>query len=314
MSILLAYLVDLMVGDPVGLPHPVVGMGCLISWGERLLYPWGKTPRGARLAGVLLTAGVISITYLGSYGLLWILGAFHTALASIMGIWLISTTISARGLAREAGKIKSLLQQDDLEGARGAVGQIVGRDTASLDREELLRATIETVAENMVDGVVAPLFYGFLGGAPLAMAYRAANTLDSMVGYKNPRYLHFGWAAARFDDLVNYLPARLTGLLLPIAAWSLNLDGKGAWQAILTDARSHPSPNSGISEAGAAGALGIQLGGLNYYNGIPSFRAYMGEDRRPLDLDSLEGTVALLFRVSGLVVLLGLVARRWVNW
>ena len=173
---------------------------------------------------------------------------------------------------------------------------------------------METVAENMVDGVVAPLFYGFLGGAPLAMAYRAADTLDSMVGYKSDRYRHFGWAAARFDDLVNYLPARLTGLLLPIAAWSLRLDGKGAWGAILADARVHPSPNSGISEAGVAGALGIQLGGLNYYGRVPSFRPHMGKDLRPLDIDSLDKTVALLFRVAWLVVLVLLLARRWVGW
>ncbi len=312
MSILLAYLVDLVVGDPPFLPHPVVGMGHLISWGEKLLYPWGKTPGRLRLAGIILTAGVIAITYWASYVLLRIFAAFH--LGAIMEIWLISTTISARGLAREAGKIKRLLVRDDLEGARMAVGQIVGRDTAQLDRRELLRATIETVAENMVDGVVAPLFYGFLGGAPLAMAYRAANTLDSMVGYKNHRYRHFGWAAARFDDLVNYLPARLTGLLLPIAAWSLRLDGKGAWGAILTDARTHPSPNSGISEAGVAGALGIQLGGVNYYGGIPSFRPYMGKDLRPMDTDSLDKTVALLFRVAGLVVFSLLLARRWVTW
>jgi len=313
-SILFAYLVDLFIGDPPDLPHPVVGMGRLISWGEKLLYPWGKTPTFSRLAGMVLTAGVIAVTYLASYALLRLLGAFHPALALILDIWLTSTTISARGLAREAGKIRRLLLQDDLEGARLAVGQIVGRDTDRLDRREVLRATVETVAENMVDGVVAPLFYGFLGGAPLAMAYRAANTLDSMVGYKSDRYRHFGWAAARFDDLVNYLPARLTGLLLPIAAWSLRLDGKGAWGAILADARVHPSPNSGISEAGVAGALGIQLGGLNYYGGVPSFRPHMGKDLRPLDIDSLDKTVALLFRVAWLVVLVLLLARRWVGW
>ncbi|HBI04456.1 MAG TPA: cobalamin biosynthesis protein CobD, partial [Paenibacillaceae bacterium] len=156
------------------------------------------------------------------------------------------------------------------------------RDTEKLDEKEVSRGAVETVAENIVDAIISPLFYAAIGGAPLAMAYRAANTLDSMVGYKNEKYLQLGWASARFDDIANFIPARLTAILLVGVSWVLKLNGKGAIQGILRDARKHPSPNSGFTEAGVAGALGIQLGGLNFYQGIPSQRATMGIPTRPL--------------------------------
>ena len=199
-----------------------------------------------------------------------------------MEIWLISTTIAVKGLESAGKEIYGYLKNGDIQGARKALSMVVGRDTDRLDEKEVSRGAVETVAENIVDAIISPLFYAALGGAPLAMAYRAANTLDSMVGYKNEKYRHLGWASARFDDIANFIPARLTALLLVAVTWVFRLNGKGAIKAILQDAKKHPSPNSGFTEAGVAGALGIQLGGLNYYQGIPSHRATMGIPVRPL--------------------------------
>jgi adenosylcobinamide-phosphate synthase len=174
-----------------------------------------------------------------------------------------------------------------------------------MDEAEVTRATVETVAENTVDGIVAPLFYAFLGGAPLALAYRAVNTLDSMVGYKNDRYRYFGMPSARLDDLANYLPARLTGLFLLAAAVLLRLRPAGALAAIRRGAGGPPSPNSGIPEAAVAGALGIRLGGLNHYQGQESFRAYMGEPVVPLVSSHVKGAIRIMYTASALAALTG---------
>jgi adenosylcobinamide-phosphate synthase len=176
---------------------------------------------------------------------------------------------------------------------------VVGRDTGRLDEAEVTRATVETVAENITDGIVSPLFFAALGGVPLAFAYRAVNTLDSMVGYKNDRYLAFGWASARFDDLCNYLPARLTAFFLLLAAFLLpGFSARGAAEALMRDARKHPSPNSGYAEATVAGAMGIRLGGCNYYFGQPSWRAYMGEERERLAARHIKKTIAMMYAVT----------------
>jgi len=184
---------------------------------------------------------------------------------------------------------------------------IVGRDTGRMDAEEITRATVETVAENTVDGITAPLFYAFLGGAPLAMAYRAVNTLDSMVGYKNDCYLYFGRAAARFDDFVNYLPARLTGMLLVIAAFILRLNARRVWTVVRRDAPGHPSPNSGIPEAAVAGALGVRLGGWNSYQGSLSFRPYLGEAIVPLQADHIRQVVRVMYVTAALALSSGII-------
>ncbi|MGB9804334.1 cobalamin biosynthesis protein CobD/CbiB, partial [Desulfofundulus sp.] len=174
---------------------------------------------------------------------------------------------------------------------------------------EVARASVETVAENIVDGFVSPLFYALIGGAPLAMAYRAVNTLDSMVGYRNDLYRDLGWAPARLDDVANYIPARWAGLLLVAAAWLSGRRAKEAWQAIKKDARSHPSPNSGIPEAAVAGALGIRLGGMNYYGGVPSFRAYLNESGQPPQVEHIRQAVDMLYLTAVLAVLSGLVVK-----
>lgn len=304
--VFLAYLVDLAVGDPRVIPHPVVLMGKVIEYLEALMRRIARSPAGLRVSGAVTAAILVGGSWLLTYLLLrW---AFQVSywLGAVLTVWLISTTIASRGLASAAGEIYSLLNEGNLAEARRKVGYIVGRDTGNLDARDVTRATVETVAENIVDGIVAPVFYAFVGGAPLAMAYRAVNTLDSMLGYKNERFIDFGMASARLDDLVNYVPARLTGILLLVSAFLLGLSPKRALSAVLQDASGHPSPNSGIPEAAVAGALGVRLGGINYYNGQKSFRPYMGEELKPLEPKHIGQAVNLMYVTSALTIIIGL--------
>lgn len=304
--VLLAFLLDLLVGDPAWIPHPVVVIGKAIEKLERLLRRVSQSPSALKITGILTAITIVGASWGLTFLLVrWIFSINYWA-GAVLSIWLISTTIAARGLSEAAGEIYILLQNGSLAEARRKVGMIVGRDTDQMEPGDVIRASVETVAENIVDGVVAPLFYAFIGGAPLAMAYRAVNTLDSMLGYKNERYIDFGMASARLDDIANYIPARLTGLFLLAAAWILRMSSKGALQAVLRDAPGHPSPNSGIPEAAVAGALGVRLGGMNYYNGRGSFRAYMGKPLAPLEPGHIKQTVRLMYLSSSIAVLAGL--------
>jgi adenosylcobinamide-phosphate synthase len=304
--IFIACLVDLLVGDPRIIPHPVVLMGKTIEILEGLLRRITGSPAGLRAAGVFMVAILVGGSWILTYLLL--LGAFQVNywLGVVLTVWLISTTIAARGLAVAAKEIYNLLLAGNLTEARRKVGWIVSRDTNNMNAKDVTRATVETVAENIVDGIVAPVFYAFIGGAPLAMAYRAANTLDSMVGYKNEKYIDFGMASARLDDLVNYIPARLTGMLLLLAAFLTRKNPGRVISAILQDASRHPSPNGGIPEAAVAGALGIRLGGLNYYHGRESFRPYLGKELKPLEPYHISQVVNLMYVTFGLMVVTGL--------
>jgi adenosylcobinamide-phosphate synthase len=304
-QVAVAFLVDLIVGDPKGIPHPVVIIGKGISLLEKLLRLTIGRILGLRIAGIFLTLIIVGSSYGATW---WIINKakFWIPWVAIgLNIWLISTTIACNGLAKAAREIYDLLAAGNLEEARVKVGWIVGRDTQNLSPEELTRATVETVAENIVDGIIAPLFYAFIGGAPLAMAYRAINTLDSMVGYKNDKYLQFGWASARFDDLANYIPARITGLLLMIAGSLLKKDTPHGWKILKRDAKKHPSPNSGIPEAIVAGFLRIRLGGVNFYGGKESMRAYMGDPINELGKKHILEVNNLMQITACLGVLLG---------
>lgn len=298
-----AYALDRLLGDPRWLPHPVIGMGKAITRVEAALRRRFK-PRAYRAAGVLLPLVVAG----GSFALTWaalrLLAQVSPWLAALAEAALIWTTIAAKGL-RDAGmEVCGHLRRGDLPAARQSLGMIVGRDTAELEAPEVVRGAVETVAENIVDAVVSPLFFALIGGAPLAMAYRAVNTLDSMVGYKNEKYIDLGWASARLDDIANFIPARLTALLLSLASWCLKLDAAGAWRTARRDARKHPSPNSGWPEASVAGALGIRLGGENSYHGVKSFRSYMGDRKREMEAEDIPKTASLMFFVSGAFVLI----------
>ncbi|AIQ51124.1 adenosylcobinamide-phosphate synthase CbiB [Paenibacillus sp. FSL R7-0331] len=302
--LLAAYVLDRLIGDPRSLPHPVVLMGKAITLLERAIRRCFRQPRSLKQAGVLLPLLVAGGSWLTTAVLLWLLSRISPWLALAAEAWLISTTIASKGLKDAGMAVYAELKKGDLPAARQALGMIVGRDTAQLDSPEIVRGTVETVAENIVDAIISPLFYALLGGAPLAMAYRAVNTLDSMTGYKNDKYINLGWASARLDDVANYIPARITALLLTLCARLLRLDWRRCWQTVRRDARLHPSPNSGYPESAVAGALGIRLGGVNVYHGVASFRAYMGEPVRSLEPDDIIVTSRLMLLSSTLFVLL----------
>jgi len=287
-----AVLIDLLLGDPRRLPHPVVGIGRMIIALEKVLR---RMFRNERLGGVLLLLVVVVVTYISVF--LVLKGAYSVSpyagftVASLLS-W---TCLAAHSLHRESKLVADRLLTGDLQGARRFLSRIVGRDTEQLDEQDIWRALVETVAENTSDGVIAPLFYLMLGGPALGLAYKAVNTLDSMVGYKNETYIRFGWASARFDDIVNYLPARLTGVLMTVAAPLTGLSGWAALSIMRRDGRNHSSPNSGIPEAAAAGALGVQLGGANRYFGAVVVKPTIGDPARELSAASYTGVVRLMY-------------------
>lgn len=310
-----AILLDRWIGDPRWPTHPVIWIGRLIKRLEAVLHREGASPSlpaGAlRFRGAVLAATTVTASFAVLWGIVAAASAIHPWLGYAVNTWFISTTIAIKGLKDAALLVYKPLSSGNLGEARIYVGYIVGRDTDHLDEREIARAAVETVAENTVDAVVSPLFFALLGGAPLAMAYRAANTLDSMVGYKNERYLHFGWFSARLDDVLNWIPARVTGLLLVIAAWvTRGMSARRAWMSIIRFARLHPSPNSGIPEAAAAGAMGVRLGGRNRYGSVISERAGMGWPIQPLNREHIMGTVLLLYRTADLI--LGGVVCLWI--
>ena len=306
----LAYLIDSLLGDPRQITHPVILIGRWISACEKLVYLRLHTPLQRRIAGALVVLSTVAVSYCATWGLVWIAYLVHPALGWGASAWLIATTIAQKSLAQAADKVRLALQQGQIGMAREYTQQIVGRDTMCLDEPELVRAAVETVAENTVDGVTAPVFYALLGGAPLAMAYRAVNTLDSMLGYKNERYIDFGWAAARLDDAANYVPARLTGVVLPLAAGLCSAGVIRTAQTIVRDARQHPSPNSGIPEAGFAGALDVTLGGRNVYAGQVSYRALMGTGTQRLRASHISQSIRLMQVVSFVFLVLVFALRR----
>lgn len=301
-----AFIIDLLIADPYWLPHPVRFFGRVIVFLERVIRSVARRSFALRLGGVflalLLPAGVFWVTKVG----LAALAQRHQVLGSVIEVYLIAATLALKGLATAAAGVQHPLVAGNLPLARKRVAALVGRDTASLDAQGVVRATVESVAENTVDAVVAPLFYAFIGGAPLALAYRAVNTLDSMVGYRNERYRYLGWASARLDDLANFLPARLAGALFVLAAVLLRGDWRRVWRTIRRDGRKHPSPNSGISEAAMAGFLGVRLGGPATYQGVPSFRPYLGEALVELQPEHIVVAVRLLHVVALLALLAGI--------
>ncbi|SHE49374.1 adenosylcobinamide-phosphate synthase CbiB [Desulforamulus putei] len=307
--ILAALLIDLLVGDPRCLPHPVVLMGSLIQKCEALIRKTATDATALRIGGVLLVIAVCTVTYFITQGLIWLAGTVHPWLGLAVHLWLLSTTLAVKSLHQHARAVAEPLARGDIVTARQKVSLIVGRDCENLNEREITRATVETVAENTVDGIVSPLFYAFIGGAPLAMTYKAINTMDSMIGHRHQDYLYLGWAAARLDDLANYLPARLAGVFYSF----LSIGSPGGFtstvRAVLRDAPAHPSPNSGIPEAAVAGALGIQLGGTNYYRGEASHRPFMGKEKYPLTYRHIQQALHLTYGVTALTVLAGVLVR-----
>lgn len=285
-------LLDLALGDPRWLPHPVVLIGRLITTLDTTFDRIGSHQRAAGVALLVLTAGSS-----GAAAWLIIRGSLHLhPLAGFLASVIISyTCLATRSLHRESALVADALAAGNLVEARRCLAHIVGRDTDELDEGGIWRALVETVAENTTDGIIAPLFWLTATGPVGGMVYKAVSTLDSMVGYKSERYLRFGWASARMDDLLNFIPSRLTALLMILAAPLAGLSPTGALSIVLRDRLKHPSPNSGHPEAAAAGALGVRLGGPSTYKGIPSWKEYIGLPLAPLDEQAYRGMLKLMY-------------------
>lgn len=302
---LCGFVIDLLLGDPAWMPHPVVFMGRCISALEKLLrriFP--KTPKG-ELAGGVILAAVLPLGTLAFTGLcVWGLGLVHPVLGFALQVLWCWQALAAKGLRQESENVRRALDTGTLDDARKAVSRIVGRDTAALSREGVIRAAVETVAENFSDGVVAPMFWMLIGGAPLALAYKAVNTMDSMVGYKNDRYLYFGRAAAKLDDAANWLPSRLAALLLVAAAPLTGQNAKRAFAIWRRDRRKHASPNSAQTESAMAGALGGQLAGPASYFGKVHQKPWIGDDTRPIEPEDITRAGRMLYAGSALALVL----------
>ncbi|TDA69504.1 MAG: cobalamin biosynthesis protein CobD [Clostridia bacterium] len=309
-----ALALDLALGDPAWLPHPVRGIGKLITWLEGRLYPRERHPGRERRRGLVLAATVVTGTFAATTALLWLARHLFPGLEILLTAYFIYASMAIRDLGRAATAVYVPLRQGNLQTARQQLQLIVSRDTMHLPEGEVARATVETVAENTVDAVIAPLFYALLGGAPLAMAYRAANTLDAMVGYRNERYRDFGRTAARLDDAANYLPARVGGAVMLGTAAILGYDWRRAWYAWRRNAGRHPSPNAGIPEAVMAGALGVRLGGTNFYHGRPEERPAIGPEFQPVRCEHIGQAVQAMYAASLCFWVMAAAAGWWIRW
>lgn len=303
---LLAFLLDRLLGDPVWLYHPVRMIGLLITGLEKLLYTAaGKSAGGLMLAGGILWVLVCGITVGTVTGLLALAEMVHPLLAFALEAFWCYQLLAAASLRRESMEVYIRLKEGDLPGARQAVSMIVGRDTKDLTKEGVTKAAVETVAENTSDGVIAPLFYMLIGGAPLTFLYKAVNTMDSMIGYKNDRYLYFGRAAAKMDDVFNYIPARISALLMVAAAGVCRFNRQNAWKIYRRDGRNHSSPNAAQTEAVCAGALEIQLGGNAYYFGKLYEKPTIGDPIRAVRPAAIPMACILMYVTEVLMLVLG---------
>lgn len=292
-------ILDFCFGDPRRLPHPVRGIGLLIGRMEIILRRFFPKNRwGERTGGVFLVAGVLAVTGACAFGLLWAAGSIHPYAEVLVESILCYQMLAAKGLKTESMKVWRALKSRDVEGARKAVSMIVGRDTKNLTEAGIVKAAVETVAENTSDGVIAPLLFMAIGGGGWAVLYKAVNTMDSMVGYKNETYLYFGWAAARLDDLFNLIPSRICALLMILSSFLLGLDGKQAVKVYLRDRRNHKSPNSAQTEAVCAGALDVQLAGDAYYFGTLYKKPTIGDEIRPIEADDIRRANRLLYMTA----------------
>lgn len=310
-SVLLGFLFDQMIGDPRNFPHPVVGIGKVITFLERYLNH--GTPRMRRWRGSILTVLTVGGSYLLTWTLIQAADSVHPYLGLGVGTYIIFTTLAGKSLLDVGQNVMLPLAQGDLQEARAKLSWFVSRDTTNLEESEIVRGTIETLAENFVDGILSPLFYAALGGAPLAMAFKAISTLDSMVGYRNERYEDFGWFSARTDDWANYLPARLSVPILLLAGWLKKMPVQYAYQIWKRDASGHPSPNGGNPESVVAGLLGIRLGGVNIYHGRPHHRAEMGDALHSANSSDIVRCQHLVRTATWLSLIPALVLAYWMS-
>ncbi len=309
-AVLGGFVLDALFGDPAWLPHPVVYMGKAISKLEKFLRPrLPKTPQGELLGGAIVAFCLPVGTFLLTGLVCWGAARLHPLLGLAVQMFWCGQALAARGLVQESTNVYKELKKPDLPGARKAVSRIVGRDTAELTAEGVTKAAVETVAENASDGVIAPLLYMLIGGAPLALTYKAINTMDSMLGYKNEKYLYFGRIPAKLDDAANYLPSRLAALLWVAAAAFTHNDAKGAWKIWRRDRRNHASPNSAQTESACAGALGVQLAGPAYYFGEYYAKPTIGDVLRPIEPEDILRANQMMYVASSFALAWGCALR-----
>lgn len=316
-AIVLAYIIDLIVGDPRNWPHPVKWFGRAIHFMDT---KWNQGINKKR-NGLFMLIIIVFMTFLISLSIVLFAYYIHVAFGIVVEALLIATTIAQKGLKDASVKVYKPLTKNNIDKARENLAEIVGRDTENLSESEIVRGTVETVAENTSDGITAPLFWAFIGGAPLALVYRAVNTCDSMVGYQNERYINFGWASAKFDDLINFIPARLTAIVMLIVNKPTERNLLPTWALIRQDAKRHASPNSGWLEATVAYVLHVELGGDNYYGGIKKQSAKIGmlqANVLPLQKEHIRKTITIMQKTVlvyvMLIILGGIISELTTSW
>lgn len=313
-ALVIAYLLDLAFGDPRRLPHPICLIGNLISKGEKIARRvFSKTPKGEIAGGMVMSSVVVLLSCLVPLCIInlfdWIFTKQNWGfdIVFLLNILMGYQILATKSLKTETMKVYHKLKSGNIVESRYALSMIVGRDTENLNEEQITKAAVETVAENTSDGVIAPMFYFIIGGAPLAFAYKAINTLDSMIGYKNDKYLCFGRFAAILDDVANFIPARITGILMIVSAFVLGYDGKNGWKIFKRDRKKHASPNSAQSESACAGALNIQLAGDAMYFGKLYKKPFIGDKNREIEPEDIKRAIKLLY-ATGIIMLTIIVA------
>jgi adenosylcobinamide-phosphate synthase len=306
-DIVLAILIDWIIGDPYWFPHPVIYIGKLIAFLEKKGRKLCKTDEAIRVFGGFIVVSIAFISFIIPF--IALMAVKHvTWLYHIINIIIIWTTIAAKCLGEEAKKVYYALKNDDLEDARIKLSYIVGRDTKSLCDKEIIRADVETIAENAADGVIAPLFYAIIGGAPLAMMYKGINTMDSMLGYLNEKYRYIGFFPAKVDDVFNFIPARLTGLLMCLVAFIVKGNPVESFRIMIRDRKNHKSPNCAYPEGAAAGAMRVQLGGTNTYFGQVMYKPTIGDKKLELSFEHINDCIKLMYAAEALMIVIYVLA------
>lgn len=290
----LAVIIDWIIGDPYWFPHPVIYIGKLISYLEKKGRKYIENGKGLKVFGGFIVMIVATISFLIPYSLLYLTKG-NQWIYHVLNVFILWTTLSAKCLKNEAIKVYHALKNEDIEDARLKLSYIVGRDTKSLMEDEIIRADIETVAENTADGVIAPLLYGLVGGAPLAMMYKGINTMDSMLGYMDERFINIGFFPAKVDDVFNYIPARFSGILIGLSSPVVGGNIIESFKVMIRDRKNHKSPNCAYPEGAAAGAMGIQVGGTNTYFGKVVYKPTIGDKKVDLNYNHIFGSIKLMF-------------------
>nr|WP_315019484.1 adenosylcobinamide-phosphate synthase CbiB [uncultured Aminipila sp.] len=315
LPLFLGFILDLIIGDPHSWPHPIRLIGIAIEKFEMFFRYFSSKTKGSEFAaGVIMAICIAAISFLVPAIILWAAYKIHLILGLVIETIMCYQILAVKALKTESMKVYTELEKNDVEGARQKVSMIVGRDTESLTEEGIIKATVETVAENTSDGTVAPMIFMAIGGAPLGFLYKAVNTMDSMIGYKNDKYLYFGRFAAKLDDVLNFIPARLSGIFMIIASLFCGLDFKNAARIFKRDRLNHASPNSAQTEAVCAGALNVQLAGNAYYFGKLYEKKTIGDNTRPIEKRDIILSNRLLYGtawITLIICMLGMVIVKW---